>query len=298
MSQLQIRGVSAIAVTPYDDDLRVDHAALGSVVRGMDQAGVHSIVACGGLAEYYALSHEERLAVARTTVAAVSHSVPLVAVGLGVENAVAEARAAEEAGAAGILVHPPVHPYVHEAALLDYYEAVADSVRLPLVAYVRDPALDDDAIRALAAMERVIAIKYAINDLPRFADLVESSSTSVAWLCGSAETWAPYFWTAGAVGYTSGIANFAPAATLRLLAALENGADREEVRRVWAPLRHLESIRFRRHDRDSIAVVKAGVALAGLAGDAVRPPMRRVDEDTRAEIAQLMRTSGLLPVPA
>lgn len=293
MNDIMIQGVSAIAVTPYDEGLEIDYTALAELAKGMAVAGVDSIVSCGGLAEYYALTSEERLAVTRTVVEAAPDAVILAAVGLGVDNAVSEARAAEAAGATGVLVHPTVHPYVHEDGLLDYYGAIADAVDVPLVAYVRDPALDDAAVRAIAALPQVVGIKYAINDLRRFAELVESTTNRVAWMCGTAETYAPFFWLAGAVGYTSGIANFAPTQTLRLRDALSRGESQAAVREIWAPMRHFEAVRLRRHERDSIPVVKAAVAALGLAGDAVRPPMRRVDDATRADILHLLATWGV-----
>ncbi|MGC4112611.1 MAG: dihydrodipicolinate synthase family protein [Nocardioides sp.] len=295
MNTIQIEGVSGILVTPFDDQLQVDHASLATLARGMDEAGIDSVVSCGGLAEYYALTGEERLAITRTMVASVSRAVTLAAVGLGLENAVSEARAAVDAGADGILVHPTVHPYVHEEGLVDYYRAITDAVDVPIVAYVRDPALDDSAVLALADLPSVVAIKYAVNDLRRFADLVEASQGATAWMCGTAETWAPYFWQAGAVGYTSGIANFAPTATVRLRDALHGNLEVAGLRELWAPMRHFEAIRFRRHDRDSIPVVKTAVAAVGVGSDDVRPPMRRLDDATRAEIHTLLEDWDVLP---
>lgn len=39
----------------------------------------------------------------------------------------------------------------------------------------------------------MLAIKYAINDLPRFGGLVQSMDNPVVWICGTAEMWAPFF---------------------------------------------------------------------------------------------------------
>jgi 4-hydroxy-tetrahydrodipicolinate synthase len=284
-----LRGVSAILVTPYDEQLAVDHAALRRLAVRMNDAGVDCVVSCGGLAEYYALSQDERIAASEVVAAACPDALTLVAVGLGVDNAVTEAVAVVEAGADGVLVHPPVHPYVHEDGLVDYYQQICSSVDVGVVAYIRDPAVDDDAVRRIVAIDNVVGVKYAINDLRRFADLVDSCGRpETVWVCGTAEAWAPYFWQAGATGFTSGIANFAAPESLRLRDALRERASVEELLECWRPLRAFEDLRCRNHDRNSIAVVKAAAALLGLCADSVRPPMRALDTETGAELEALL----------
>src|SRR5207244_647901 len=87
----------------------------------------------------------------------------------------------------------------------------------------RGQELTDELIGELATSEKVIGVKYAVNDLNAFANLVHGSTREVAWLCGTAERWAPFFHLAGAVGFSSGLANFAPAESIAMFDALAGG---------------------------------------------------------------------------
>ena len=45
----------------------------------------------------------------------------------------------------------------------------------------------------------------------------------LAWICGLAESWAPFFWVGGARGYTSGLVNVQTTRSLEMLASLQAG---------------------------------------------------------------------------
>ena len=94
------------------------------------------------------------------------------------EQAIEEAKRAEGAGARGLLVFPipayqgqPLDPGIPVA----YHEAIARGCGLPMVAFQLQPALgglnfEPDALRAMAAVEGVVAIKEASFDARRFVD--------------------------------------------------------------------------------------------------------------------------------
>ncbi|HEY1627268.1 MAG TPA: dihydrodipicolinate synthase family protein [Streptosporangiaceae bacterium] len=283
-----LAGICAITVTPFGSDLAVDEAGLRKIVAQVDE-GADSIAACGGLAEYYALSASERRLVADVTVAAARRAPVIVAVGLGIENAIEEARHAELAGAAGIMIHPPPQPYTHPDGLARYYRAICSSVDIAAVGYIRDPALTADDLRELITIENLAGIKYAVNDIRAFAGIVDDlrGVRDIAWVCGTAEAWAPFFWLAGAVGYTSGIANFAIRESAMLRDALGR-SDGPAIRAAWGRLRLLEDLRSSAREANSIAVVKAATELCGFGLRTVRPPLRSLPDDDVARLSALL----------
>lgn len=294
--QAHLSGVAAVTVTPFTSDLELDEAGLRRIVRHLDApGGTDTIVACGGTAEFYALTPDERRRIALTILDEARRAPVIVSVGLDAVGAAQVAREAENHGAAGIMVHQPIHPYIHPEGLLSYYRQICDAVSIGVVAYVRDPAVSTDLLAQIIGIDNVVGVKYAVNDVRRFGTIVAELSgvSDVAWLCGTAEAWAPFFWLAGATGFTSGLANFAVHEAVALRDALRSG-DVAEIRRLWKRLRPLEDLRSRYADANNIAGLKAGVELCGLAGEAIRPPLRPLPPAEKMELASILRSWGLL----
>ncbi len=105
----------------------------------------------------------------------------LAGIGYDLGTAREMALAAQEAGADAVMVHQLVHPYLMTEGLIRYYADIARSVEIGVVLYARHEAIDQDVLSRVADIENVLAIKYAINDLPRFADLVQSVEGPVVW---------------------------------------------------------------------------------------------------------------------
>ncbi|HLL38772.1 MAG TPA: dihydrodipicolinate synthase family protein [Rubrobacteraceae bacterium] len=126
------------------------------------------------------------------------------------------------------------------------------------------------------------------NDLPLFGSLVQSIESSVVWVCGTAETWALFFFAAGAEGLTSGLVNIAPEKSLTMLKGLKEG-DQRLVQAVWKEILPLEKQRARHHDGNNVTVIKEGMNLMGLLGGWVRKPISELDEGDRQELVQILK---------
>ena len=222
-----LRSVVAITVTPFDGDDRIDEKAYASVVERMVTGGVRAVTPNGNTSEFYALTpHELDRAVAITVEAAGDEAMVVAGVGYDVGRAADLARAARRHGAQAVMVHQPVHPYQSTDGWIAYHRAVADAVpELGVVCYVRSPLVPPTAYTALAdACPNFVGVKYAVPDVLALADAVAAvPDTRLAWICGLAETWAPYFWLSGARGFTSGLANVAPELSVQLWNHLDAG---------------------------------------------------------------------------
>ena len=291
--QTEFSGVFGVTVTPFTaDGTALDEGALGGLCEALIAEGIRHLVPCGNTGEYYALSRAERGRVLELAIeSSRGRSSVILGVGGALEDAIDEARHAERAGADAVMIHHPVHPYVTEDGYLEYVRSVTRAIRLPVVPYLRGPILTSDGIRRLIDIESVVAVKFGFNDLLAFGAAVGSSDArpDVAWICGTAESWAPFFWAAGAVGFTSGLVNVIATQSLELLTALQAG-DRTMAMAIWRRLRPFEELRSRRTDGWNVAVVKEAMRQVGRPAGPVRPPASDVGHGEAREIADLLES--------
>jgi 4-hydroxy-tetrahydrodipicolinate synthase len=215
----------------------------------------------------------------------------LAGVGYDLKTAREMALAAQDAGADGVMVHQPAHPYLMAEGLIRYYTQMAHGIRVGIALYVRHPSIDRSVLDRVTALDNVVAVKYAINDLPTFATIAQSVDHPVAWVCGTVEMWAPFFFAAGAQGFTSGLVNAAPEKSLAMLAALRQG-DRHSVMAVWKEIAPLEKLRTSHHSGNNVTVIKEAMNLLGLPGGYVRERVGELNEADRQELVRILKAWG------
>jgi 4-hydroxy-tetrahydrodipicolinate synthase len=282
-----LRGVAFTNPTPFDEEGEtIRHDALRENLEAVVDAGGRVIIPCGNTGEYYSLSHEERIATVETTVEAVGDSATVVAgVGGSTKTALDLIERYEAAGADALLVMHPVHTYMHERGVETYYRRIVESTDLGVVLYKRGPELTREHLASLARYDNVVAVKYADNDVKAFS-AAASSIDGVVWSNGIAERFGPSFAVEGAEGYTTGIGNFVPEATLALMDALRE-EDWERAREIRDLLRPYEDLREEPGEdnvisaANNVPAVKFGMELAGLYGGPVREPLVELSERDR-----------------
>jgi len=275
------------AVPFTEDGGTVDHDALAANLSALYDDGARLFIPCGNTGEYHALTDAERAAIVETHVEATGDDAT-VAGGIGGSlpevRELADAYAA--AGADAVMVMHPDHTYAHEQGLKEYYHAICDATDLGVVIYKRGPAVSRRVLVELTEREEVVAVKFAQADVKEFAQTVDDAAGDVTWVNGIAERYALAFAIEGATGYTTGVGNFVPRATLALFEAIEKG-NWDRARTIQRSLRPLEDLRDEPGRGNSLAnannvpVVKAGLELAGYAGGPVRPPLAPLSDRDR-----------------
>jgi 4-hydroxy-tetrahydrodipicolinate synthase len=280
------RGVFTALVSPMTLDEELDLGALEAHVDRQVAAGVHGLVALGSTGEYYALSPAEREAVVRTVVGAARGRVPVLAgpnAG-STRDAVAYARQAEKAGAAGLLVSAPYYSLPTPDELVDHVRAVAESTGLPVMLYNYPGRagvdMQPETVERLAEIPAVRYIKESTGEITRVSAIVRRCGARMTVFCGC-DTEALESFALGATGWVTGAANFAPKPVVELFRLAADRQDLPAARaahyRLLPLLAHLETCgRYTQ-------AVKAGCAIAGHPVGPPRRPLRALEEgDVRA----------------
>ncbi|MEU1709842.1 dihydrodipicolinate synthase family protein [Streptomyces sp. NPDC005706] len=282
--------VVAIPVTPFAEDGSVERDTHRALLRRLLDGGITTITSNGNTGEFYALTPEERRLVTELTAKeAGDRAVVLVGVGHDLPTAIDSARHARDTGAAMVMVHQPVHPYVSAAGWVDYHRAIAESVpELGVVPYIRDERLAGARLAELADQcPNVVGVKYAVPDAARFAGFARDAGLDrFVWVAGLAEPYAPSYFSAGATGFTSGLVNVAPAVSRNMIEALRSG-DFPAAMKVWEQIRRFEDLRAAHGNANNVTVVKEALAALGLCRRDVRPPSKPLPADERAEVAAI-----------
>ena len=124
-------------VTPFDDDLAVDHAGAERLAAWLLDNGSDGLVVAGTTGESPTLTDDEKLELFRVVIAAVGDRAPVVA-GTGTydtRHSIELTRAAERCGADAALVVTPYYNKPPERGLIEHFRAVAAATDLPVIIY-------------------------------------------------------------------------------------------------------------------------------------------------------------------
>jgi 4-hydroxy-tetrahydrodipicolinate synthase len=212
----------------------------------------------------------------------------LVGIGGDLSTARHLASKAAAAGAFGVMVHEPAGPFRSAEGWIRYHAELASAAPdLAIVPYVRDAVIRAEDLQALvAAAPNVVAVKYAVPDPVRFAEIVADGPT-LLWICGLAERWAPFFWPAGATAFTSGLALVEPRLSLELLGHLR-GQRQAAALATWSLVAPFEALRARNNGAANIPAIKEALALRIGIGRTVRPPISELGSEDRREISRIL----------
>lgn len=130
-----LTGLSAFPLTPIHGD-RLDERAFTGLIERLAASGVDSITALGSTGSYAYLTRDERARVARVAVEHAGSTPVFIGVGgLRTSHVLAHVRAAEAAGAAGVLLAPLTYQPLTPDDVFELYRAVTDRTDLPVIVY-------------------------------------------------------------------------------------------------------------------------------------------------------------------
>lgn len=192
--------------TPFRPDGAVDLEGFSANLDRLLAAGATGSVVAGCTGEFWALSLEEKAALARAAVTTTAGRGPVIlgAAAITPEAVVETAHAAKEAGADAVLVTPPFFVRVSDAEIVAHYERVAAASPLPIVVYNIPGNAGNMVTPAIAAtvadLDPVVAIKESSGEWTVFHGTLVAARDKIRVFCGPSSVFGVAATLAGADG--------------------------------------------------------------------------------------------------
>ncbi|GII55124.1 4-hydroxy-tetrahydrodipicolinate synthase 2 [Planotetraspora thailandica] len=281
-------------VTPFTSDGAVDYEGVQKLASYLvDEQRNDGLVISGTTGESPTTSDEEKDRILRAVLEAVGDRACVVAgVGTNDTRHSAElARAAERAGAHGLLVVTPYYNKPPQEGLFQHFTAVADATGLPVMLYDipgrSGVPIETSTLIRLARHPRIVAVKDAKGDL--FAASHVMASTDLVFYSGDDLLNLPWL-SVGAAGFVSVVGHVAGAELASMLDRHRAG----DVAGALAVHRQLLPVVTGVMTRAQGAImVKAALRLTGQIGGHVRPPLVDATQEQMAVLREDLIAGGL-----
>jgi 4-hydroxy-tetrahydrodipicolinate synthase len=271
-------------VTPFHPDGSLDADGAARLAEYLvSEQGNDGLVISGTTGEAPTTTDAEKDTLLRAVVEAVGDRAHVIA-GVGTNDThhtIELARAAEKAGADGVLAVTPYYNKPPQAGLVRHFRSVADACGLPMMVYdipVRTAtAITTETMLRLAEHPRIIAVKDAKGDFGETAWVTKRSD--LAYYSGDDKNTLPLL-SVGAVGVVGVPTHVFGRETKAMIEAFERGDVAEALR-----LHHRLLPAFCGFFRtQGVILTKAALHLLGLPSGPVRPPLC---DATTSEVARL-----------
>ena len=294
-------GPIATVPTPFDDDFEVDHGRMRELTQWWMEGGLVKgatvLKVAAALGEGPMLSDEEWPDLLRTVVRA-SNDRATVVCGLhykDTKRTIEDAKRAQDLGAIGLQVCPPVFNLPSQQDVLDYFNDLSDAIDIGIMVYhthwLIGGRIETDTFVKMADFENVVAVKWSnpedvpYEDMTKLTDVfnVIDNSGQPA-LCHRL----------GGRGYINDTVPAYPPHDLQIWELLESGdydAADTMFNSVWTSLGKF-SERIGQRSGGQSRLVKGLMEVMGQPTGPPRPPSRSLNEEELAELRHIVEVFG------
>lgn len=291
------KGVFPAVTTKFHADGSLDMDLFFKNLDFQLASGVHGIILGGTLGESSALTQEEKISLTRDTVKYVAGKVPVIlniAEG-ATQDALFWAKKAEEFGASGLMILPPMRYAADSREVVTYFKAVANSTSLPMMIY-NNPVdyktlVTLDMFAELAECPNIQAVKESTRDISNVTRMINRFGDRFQILCG-VDTLAMEELLMGAVGWVAGLVCAFPKETVKIYLLIQEGKNEEarEIYRWFLPLLELDI-----HPK-LVQYIKLAEQHCGIGNEHVRAPRLTLIGEERVRIERII-SDGLAKRP-
>ncbi|MGP9807067.1 5-dehydro-4-deoxyglucarate dehydratase [Halomonas sp. AOP12-C2-37] len=270
-------GLLSFPITDFDSQGRFDEASYRERLEWFISHDISAVFVAGGTGEFFSLSLDEYRQIVRVAVEVIDGRLPVIAsAGLSVEASVAFAKAAEEAGADGILLMPPYLTECPQDGLVEYARQVCDSTELNVIYYNRgNGIMTAPSVQRLADLcPNLIGLKDGKGDIQALNKIIKTVGDRLSYIGGvpTAEIFAEAYLSIGVNTYSSAVFNFVPDMAVTFYKELRKG-NKGVVKQITNDF-FIPFVDLRDQKAGyAVSLIKAGAALIGRPAGDVRAPL-------------------------
>ncbi len=294
-------GVMPAVTTQFTANDQLDLELFKINIKAQLDAGVHGLVLGGTLGEASTLTDEERRILTRETVAFVNGKVPVLMniAEQTTKAAINLAKTAEEDGAKGLMMLPPMRYKASDAEVVEYFKAVAKSTSLPIMIYNNpvdykiEVTLDMFA-ELLESCPNIQAVKESTRDTTNITRIKNRFGDRLAIMTG-VDTLALESLLLGADGWVAGLVDAFPAETVAIYELQKAGKIKEAIAiyRWFMPLLELDI------NPKLVQYIKLASTYTEIGSEYVRAPRLVLEGEERKAIVKIiedgLKTRPILP---
>lgn len=285
-------------ITPFNADMSLNRNRFIDHLEWQSSHDIGGLFVAGGTGEGFSLTLEENRALVETAVQTVRRDVPVLGSAMGnTAQAVEFSRAAEAAGADGVLLLPPYLTETTQEGLRAHAAAVLKSTNLGVIIYNRANGIySAETVASLAdAYPNLIGFKDGIGNFEQLARVTAINGDRLFYLGGlpTAETYALSLLKMGMSTYSSAMFNFVPEFALEFYKDVraENGsAIQEKLKNFVLPYLDIRD----RGTGYGVSIVKAGLRSVGRDAGPVRPPLKDLSVQEQQDLDALVQKAILV----
>ncbi|MCT4622391.1 MAG: dihydrodipicolinate synthase family protein [Schleiferiaceae bacterium] len=241
------QGVYPAVTTKFTTDDQLDLEMFEVNIKAQLAAGVDGVILGGTLGEASTLLDEEKRTLVREAVRIVEGKVPVIIniAEQSTKGAIDAARKAQEDGANGLMMLPPMRYKADDRETVTYFKAVASSTHLPIMVY-NNPVdykieVTLEMFAELVECENIVAVKESTRDITNITRMKNRFGDRFKILCG-VDTLALESMAMGAEGWVAGLVCAYPAETVAIYRLQKAGRLQEalDIYRWFMPLLELD----------------------------------------------------------
>ncbi|KAA3636107.1 MAG: dihydrodipicolinate synthase family protein [Bacteroidetes bacterium] len=282
-------GVYPAVTTKFTQSEELDIDAFLKNTDFQIQAGIDGMIIGGSLGESSTLTHSERIELLQATKNHIGDKIPVIVnVAEGsTRSAISLAQKAQDAGADGLMVLPPMMYKSTDEETTEFFKTIAKSTDLPILLYnnpvdykieIKIPMLEE-----LLKLDNIQAIKESTRDISNVTRLRNAFGDSIKILCG-VDTIAIEELVMGADGWVAGLVDAFPAETVAIYRLVKAGRIEEAlaIHRWFLPILELDI------SPQLVQNIKLAEVKTGIGTEYVRQPRKMLSGTERQRVLDIL----------
>ena len=285
-------GVMPAITTKFTNDDKLDLDLFNKNISAQLDAGVSAIVLGGSLGEASTLTADEKNILTKNTISVTEGKIPIV-VNIAEQStkaAIKSAISAEENGASGLMVLPPMRYKSCDLETVQYFKDIANSTSLPIMIY-NNPVdykieVTLDMFDDLLEIENIQAVKESTRDITNNTRIKNRFGDRLKIMTG-VDTLALESLIMGAVGWIAGLVCAFPYETVAIYKLQKIGKIDEAISiyRWFMPLLELDI------NSKLVQNIKLAETYTGLGSENVRAPRLPLSGNERESGISVIETA-------